>query len=187
MADLKISQLSAATALAGTEVVPVVQSGATKKATIDQILSPASGKGINFAAAGGDILTIYDENSWSPSIKFGGASTGITYSRQAGTYTKIGNVVTVVFDMRLTSKGTATGALTIEGLPFASAGGVNVGFAIAQLYLYSGFVGLTKMGTAYTNGSTVLNEPIDSLSVAITDANFTNSAILFASFTYRAA
>jgi hypothetical protein len=150
-----------------------------------------AGKGIDFSAdpsAPGmtsELLDDYEEGTWTPSIKFGGAAVGITYSRQAGTYTKVGNVVTVVFDMRLTSKGSSTGGLTIEGLPFASAGGVSVGFAIAQLYLYSGFVGLTRMGTAYTNGSTVLNEPIDSLSVAIADTNFTNSAILFGSFTYR--
>jgi hypothetical protein len=38
MADLKISQLTAvSTPVAGTEVLPVVQSGATKKATIAQL------------------------------------------------------------------------------------------------------------------------------------------------------
>lgn len=36
-ADVKISALPAASALAGTEVAPVVQSSTTKKATIDQI------------------------------------------------------------------------------------------------------------------------------------------------------
>jgi hypothetical protein len=40
MADKKISQLTASTTpLAGTEVLPVVQSGATKKATVENILT----------------------------------------------------------------------------------------------------------------------------------------------------
>jgi len=39
MADKKISALAAASALAGTEVLPVVQSSETKKATITQILT----------------------------------------------------------------------------------------------------------------------------------------------------
>jgi hypothetical protein len=39
MADKKISALTAASALAGTEVLPVVQSSETKKATITQILT----------------------------------------------------------------------------------------------------------------------------------------------------
>lgn len=41
MADTKISELSAASTLAGTEVVPVVQSSATVKATVTQILAKA--------------------------------------------------------------------------------------------------------------------------------------------------
>ena len=44
MADIKISQLpSATTPLAGTEEVPLVQSGTTKKATVNQILAGATG------------------------------------------------------------------------------------------------------------------------------------------------
>lgn len=41
MADTKISDLTGATTLAGTEVVPVVQSATTKKATITQVLALA--------------------------------------------------------------------------------------------------------------------------------------------------
>lgn len=116
MADLKISQLSAATSLAGTEVVPVVQGGSTKKATIDQILAPASGKGINFAAAGGDTLTIYDEGAWTPTIT---ANVGtITSYTSSGKYTRIGNVVTVSALITITNAGTGAGALIVAGLPF---------------------------------------------------------------------
>ena len=89
MADLKISQLSSATALAGTEVVPVVQGGSTKKATIDQILAPASGKGINFAAAGGDTLTMYDEGTFTPVVEGSSTAGTATYTSQVGRYTRI--------------------------------------------------------------------------------------------------
>ena len=41
MADTKISDLTAASTLAGTETLPVVQSGTTKKATVDQVLAAA--------------------------------------------------------------------------------------------------------------------------------------------------
>ncbi len=43
MADSKISALTAASALAGTEVLPVVQSGTTKKATVTEVLAAGSG------------------------------------------------------------------------------------------------------------------------------------------------
>lgn len=39
MADKKISQLTAATALDGTEALPVVQGGTTKKATVASVLT----------------------------------------------------------------------------------------------------------------------------------------------------
>lgn len=53
MADLKISQLPAATTpLAGTEVLPIVQSGTTKQATITNVLAGAASLGANtFTAA----------------------------------------------------------------------------------------------------------------------------------------
>lgn len=118
MADLKISQLSAVTALAGTEVVPVVQSGATKKATINQILKPAAGNGIDYSAntpAAGmtsQLLNWYEEGTWTPSV--GG---GATYDIQSGSYVRIGKSVTVHFDIQINniSAGSLT---TISGLPF---------------------------------------------------------------------
>lgn len=126
MADLKISQLSSATALAGTEVVPVVQSGATKKATIDQILSPAAGKGIDFSANGGDVLTQYDEGTWTPAW---GGSTGdpiVTYTGRNGYYTRVGNLVTVQFWLEISATSGGSGDLQLKGLPFTSKNATNV-------------------------------------------------------------
>lgn len=133
MADLKISQLSSATALSGTEVVPVVQGGATKKATIDQILAPASGKGINFAAAGGDTLTMYDEGTWTPTI-IGTSSAGAgTYTTQTASYTRVGRQVTVTLSLAW-SAHTGTGNMKISGLPFTSANDSNAYVAPVLAY-----------------------------------------------------
>lgn len=109
MADKKISQLTAATALAGTEVLPVVQGGTTKKATVDQILAPAAGKGIDFSANGGDVLNQYDEGSWVPTIT---ASSGtITSYTSSARYTRVGRMVTAVITFKITDVGTASGAV----------------------------------------------------------------------------
>lgn len=110
MADLKISQLSAATALAGTEVVPVVQGGSTKKATIDQILAPASGKGIDFSAAGGDVLSMYDEGNWTPT--WSGGTVTVNNAR----FTRVGRVVTICADLTFGASADATDATLT--LPF---------------------------------------------------------------------
>lgn len=125
MADLKISQLSSATALAGTEVFPVVQDGATKKATIDQILTPAAGKGVDFSAntsapgAVSELLDWYEEGTFTPTI-VGTSSAGVgTYTTQVGRYTRIGN--RVMFNLSLDwSAHTGTGNMRIGGLPFTS-------------------------------------------------------------------
>lgn len=133
MADLKISQLSAATALAGTEVVPVVQGGSTKKATIDQILSPAAGKGLNFSAnssAAGmtsELFNWYEEGAWTPTITAG--SGAITAYTSAGYYTRIGRQVFVSGTISISNNGTGGTSVNISGLPYAITGGVAGGTA----------------------------------------------------------
>lgn len=59
--------------------------------------------------------------SWTPALKFGGATTGITYGSNTGIYYTLSNgtiqLVYAYWDFTLTSKGSATGAATITGLP----------------------------------------------------------------------
>jgi len=80
MADLKISALtSATTPLAGTEVLPIVQSGTTKKATVDNVTNRAIGPTSvaigtaldgslqSIGLAGATDGTTYALNKWTPS------------------------------------------------------------------------------------------------------------------------
>lgn len=148
MADLKISQLSAATALAGTEVVPVVQGGTTKKATIDQILAPASGKGIDFSAAGGDTLKMYDEGNWTPTDNSGA---GLTLTVNNATYTRIGRQVFANF--AITYPGTVDPSTArIGGLPFASS---STGFS-HPMVVSTCDGGTCKSGLVDTSATTFL-------------------------------
>ncbi len=68
----------------------------------------------NLAYVGED----YEEGNWTPSISFGWASVGVTYSTQLGRYIKIGKLVRVAGFIDLLSKGSSTGTARIEGLPF---------------------------------------------------------------------
>jgi hypothetical protein len=121
MADAKISQLTSATALAGTEVVPVVQGGSTKKATIDQILTPAAGKGVDFSAnthAPGmtsELLNWYEEGNWTPDFS---AWTTAPTSVFDAKYTRIGRQVTVVLTAQ--NGNCAAANQKISGLPFTA-------------------------------------------------------------------
>jgi hypothetical protein len=59
-------------------------------------------------------------STYSPTLTFGGASTGITYSVQRGTYIQIGKLVLINIVLVLTSKGTATGIASVN-LPLPNA------------------------------------------------------------------
>ena len=87
----------------------------------------ASGAGITFPATQSDssdanTLDDYEEGTWTPDLRFGGSTTGITYAAggQVGRYTKIGNMVYAGFYIELTSKGSASGQARLYGMPFAS-------------------------------------------------------------------
>lgn len=56
--------------------------------------------------------------TWTPVLRFGGLSVGITYGTQVGQYLKIGRLVHYWIDVVLTAKGSSTGAATFSGLPF---------------------------------------------------------------------
>ena len=62
---------------------------------------------------------IYVQGYWVPVLTFGGASVGITYGTQIGTYTKIGKLVMLNCDIVLSSKGSSVGSASITGIPTA--------------------------------------------------------------------
>lgn len=135
MADTKISALvSATTPLSGTEVVPLVQGTTTKKATINNIRSPAAGEGISFAAntpASGmtsQLLNWYEEGTWTPTQ--GAGLTVVGAFSSSGKYTRIGRQVTIVAEISaVTSVAVSSGGVLCAGLPFATPGGAAAVFA----------------------------------------------------------
>jgi hypothetical protein len=180
MADKKISALTAAaTPLDGTEVLPIVQSGATVKVAnndlrpkqiqsnatsgVLQVVGPAaaatrvatvpdanftvartdaaqsftgnqtlstgnliigtSGQGIDFSATPGtgtsELLADYEEGTWTPVVT---ASVGsiTTVGAVSGTYTKVGRLCTLTFDIAITVNGTGSSSINMAGAPFTA-------------------------------------------------------------------
>lgn len=59
--------------------------------------------------------------SWTPTLSFGGGSTGLTYGTVVGGYVKTGSLIVATFDMTLDALGSSTGIAEINGLPFSVA------------------------------------------------------------------
>jgi hypothetical protein len=142
MADKKISALTGATTpLAGTEVLPIVQGGATVNVSVanltagravamaggsftDNITQSTAAKGINFTAntpAAGmtsQLLNAYEEGTFNATVTSGAGL--ITSYTAAGTYVKVGKEITVQIAINITNAGTASGLLVFANLPFTS-------------------------------------------------------------------
>lgn len=78
--------------------------------------------------ASGDANTLddYEEGSWTPVIRGSGTAGTYQTSTATGTYTKIGNLVTLICAITgLNPTGGGTGDMQITGLPFPKANGAN--------------------------------------------------------------
>ena len=122
--------------------------------------------------------------TWTPVLTFGGASVGITYTLQTGQYIKNGDLVTVIAQISLSSKGSSTGNAIIEGLPHA---GSVVLFTPVSLYISA--VGFSAYPQGFVSGSTItLRESSTAGSrTSLTDEDFNNTSYLLISATYKVA
>jgi len=152
---------------------------------VGQIAFPAAQN----PSANANTLDDYEEGTWTPTLSFAGASTGITYGASTlGRYTKIGNLVTATGMLVLTSKGSASGPAQIGGLPFTAAndsiyGSVTVGAA-------TGFSGITGavLGAALPNTTRLgLYQSANGASTGLTNAHFSNATAIYFTASYAGA
>ena len=151
--------------------------------TVDNITF-SNGNGIDFSASAGSgasssILDDYEEGTWTPVLS--GATT-TTYTSQIGRYTKIGNLVYILFDIQINSVGDGS-TTTITGLPFSQSNNDALavsywsGLAVSPYFVSFQIgggpqalaVGITGAGPNITNGLGI----------------FGNSARIIASGCYR--
>ena len=159
MADSKISALPASTTpLAGTEVLPIVQSSTTRQVSVDNLtagraisatqltlttgnLIVASGQGIDFSATSGagtsELLADYEEGTWTPNQGVGLVVVGAFSS--SGTYTKVGRQVTI--------NGVVAGATSIS---CTSGGTITTNLPITVSGAFAGSVGIANVNQGST-------------------------------------
>ena len=163
MADSKISALPASTTpLAGTEVLPIVQSSTTRQISVANLTAGraisatqltlttgnvivASGQGIDFSATAGtgtsELLADYEEGTWTPA----NGTNSTVNSVSSAFYTKVGRVVHAYAFLNVT---TLSASITITGLPFTC-----TGYGPASVY-YTGGTLLPFTGSSYVEPST---------------------------------
>jgi hypothetical protein len=125
-----------------------------------------SGKGIDFSATAGtgtsELLADYEEGTWTP--VFASAAGTITSTTVNGaTYTKVGRLVTLGFDVTITNNGTGSVAINVTGLPFALAASYSSAGPLIEIAAvgFGGFVNpnsttslsLTKYDWTYPGGT----------------------------------
>lgn len=147
------------------------QNGRTLNAILDAI-----------QALPGTLAPVYAVGTWTPVLKFGGATTGpITYSTQVGTWTQTGREYVFYFDIALTSKGSAAGAATITGLPVASSLSLandGAGGLITSYANMAGLAGVPLLNVGASSNVAALLSAGAAASTALLDTAFTNTSTL---------
>ena len=146
---------------------------------------PSGGITFNGDTSTSNALDDYEEGTWTPAISFGGGTTGITYGRQGGTYTKIGRQVTVFGDIILSNKGTSVGDARITGLPFTILGTTDAlcpaAIRFANVTFANQFQSYGNAGQTYIN----LEETTEAgITTPLNHSNFVNSSQVMVSLTY---
>lgn len=175
-------------------------SGRTGDQTIvdGNLVIGTAGKGIDFSATPGtgtsELLADYEEGTFTPTlVTLGNPFTSVTYNADIfGRYTKVGKVITIQLYMRTDAitLGSASSAIAIGGLPFAS-GDKNGVSAVSGIYDWNtGPSGAVVFGGGDTRiglqSRAALNGNMDYLTVANVLTGFGANQV-FLTATYRTA
>jgi len=158
----------------------------------------ASGHGINFAATSdvsgmsSELLDDYEEGTWDIIVEdHNDNAMTLNSSYDTGTYIKIGGQVTITGYFNVDSKGSASGATRISGLPFnipnntRNYSGMVIGYAAG----FSLTAGTTLAGVAILNTNDVNITSFDEAAGTsnVPASEFTTDAQAIFSMTYSVA
>lgn len=130
---------------------------------------------------------LHETGTWTPSITFGGGSTGITYTTQEGHYTRYGNWVSVHAYILLSAKGSDTGTALIAGLPFTARNTAASSHSLSVGNMANA-ANLTSAVTAYAtdNGTTINLVDWGATGIAVLDdTNFGATTSISVTGTYQ--
>jgi len=114
-----------------TSNAPTISDAGVISLTSGQLAFPAT----QAASAGANVLDDYEEGSWTPVAKDASA-TSAGSSSAVGRYTRVGNMVSVQFEMTINSLSgvTTSNNVTIHGLPFTALAGSGTSGSVVATY-----------------------------------------------------
>lgn len=141
-----------------------------------------------YAVTDNETLDWYEESSspTAPAVRFGGASVGVTYTRQVIEWTRIGDTVHFSIDIILSAKGSSTGNLDITGLPYAKKSGMDATCAVRATGMTSG-VGDTFVHAKIAQGATTVTifKIATGSETQLANGDLTNTTTLTLSGSYK--
>jgi hypothetical protein len=153
-----------------------------------------SGTGIDFSAtsdgsgtATSELLDDYEEGTWTAT--YYGATTAGTYTHSGGSgaYTKIGDTVNLIVDIKnLNEVSAGTGLLRIGGLPFQPSNGNEAGSVILENFTFPSTVEYACLRTSTSNYLMLVgvrNSGVD-VQFNVTDRD-NNTSDIFGQITYK--
>ena len=198
--DVTEQQIGAAWVSFGTVSLTAAVSGDLPLANLAQASAASRLLGRGSAAGAGDFQEVtlgaglsmsgtvlnvadYAASTWTPVLTFGGGSTGITYTTQAGQYVRVGKFVACTGLITLSSKGSSTGNAVITGLPATI--GSTIGFTSSSKIGYSAMTaGVQEVGLQAIAASATcyVVKSVAGTNTITTDVDFGNTSSLVVSF-----
>lgn len=125
--------------------------------------------------------------TWSPTLTFGGGSTGLTYTTRVGRYRQQGAFVTASLYIVLSAKGSSTGSASIT-LPVATANVTSAFHAVSVWANTLTGISGALMGYVAPNSTAIAMEFLGTGTITtLTDAHFNNTSAVMITVTYLAA
>jgi hypothetical protein len=183
-------------------VTRTANSVVSASSNVKPIDSNTAGTAILPAVAGAWSLLQSDGSNWrviaasarvgtfTPSFAFGGGTTGMTHSIQAGNYKAADGWCEGTIQLQLSAMGSSTGAVTITGMPLTSAtgaGGAGWPVGISWITATSGSGTTVPRALMASGGSTIslyVSDPSQG-NTPITDAYFSNDTQIILGFRYK--
>jgi len=185
-----ITATGTVTAAASVYVASAPTEGANNYSLfVDDGLTRLDG-GVTF---GDETLDTYDEGTWTPTLVGASTAGSHTYGTQDGRYTRIGRMVSCIFNIHVSTFDTWAGAVSIGGLPFTTDNVASTGAGTIGSFRLIGLGSLTSPTLTLLNsqnGTTSSFKTVgdDASNAANVDAaEFDNGALIYGSIVFQVA